>query len=129
MTSARPHYRGRGNARRRDLQVNTACWSRESQLRTTGRRLGAGPSRVGWGCRQPACLGTYRLNTPTPPPSSTTEPDLNYGALGLVVVVVVRVVVVVAMAVIVVVVMVVRTLTGPFGGLSTARLPEIPAAA
>jgi len=49
--------------------------------------------------------------------------------LGLVVVVVVRVVVVVAMAVIVVVVMVVRTLTGPFGGLSTARLPEIPAAA
>jgi hypothetical protein len=39
------------------------------------------------------------------------------------VVVMVRVAVVVAMAV------VVRTLTGPLGGLSTARLPQVPAAA
>jgi len=41
------------------------------------------------------------------------------------------VVVVVAMTVVVVVAMtvVLRTLTGPLGGLSTARLPQIPAAA
>ena len=49
------------------------------------------------------------------------------------VVVVVAMVVVVFMIMVVVVVMVmavvVRTLTGPIGGLSTARLPQVPAAA
>ena len=49
---------------------------------------------------------------------------------GLAVVVLrVAVVVVVAMIVIVVMAVVVRTLTGPIGGLSTARLPQVPAAA
>jgi hypothetical protein len=49
----------------------------------------------------------------------------------VVVVVLVVVVVVVAMTVVVVVAMtvVLRTLTGPLGGLSTARLPQVPAAA
>ena len=55
------------------------------------------------------------------------------GASASLAVVVVRVSVVVVVAMVVVVVMVmavvVRTLTGPIGGLSTARLPQVPAAA
>jgi hypothetical protein len=49
----------------------------------------------------------------------------------VVVVVLVVVVVVVSMTVVVVVAMtvVLRTLTGPLGGLSTAWLPQVPAAA
>ena len=43
--------------------------------------------------------------------------------VAVVVIVAVFVVVIVAMAV------VLRTLTGPLGGLSTARLPQVPAAA
>ena len=38
-------------------------------------------------------------------------------------------VVVVVVAMVVVMAVVVRTLTGPLGGLSTARLPQVPAAA
>jgi hypothetical protein len=48
---------------------------------------------------------------------------VNSRASASLVIAVVRVAVVVAMAV------VVRTLTGPLGGLSTARLPQVPAAA
>ena len=45
------------------------------------------------------------------------------------VVVVVAMIVIVVMAVVMVMTVVVRTLTGPIGGLSTARLPQVPAAA
>jgi len=50
MTSARPHCRGRGNAKWRNAQVNTACWSWESQLRTAGR--GQGPVLAGEAYKQ-----------------------------------------------------------------------------
>jgi hypothetical protein len=62
----------------------------------------------------------------------TRRSPVNRSSAGIVVMVVrVAVVVLVAVLVIVVVAMavVLRTLTGPLGGLSTARLPQVPAAA
>jgi hypothetical protein len=52
----------------------------------------------------------------------------NRASAGLAVVVV-RVAVVVPVVVVVAMALVVRTLTGPLGGLSTARLPQVPATA
>ena len=49
--------------------------------------------------------------------------------VSVVVVVAMVVVVFMIMAVVVTMAVVVRTLTGPIGGLSTARLPQVPAAA